>query len=226
MKKTFIALIALLLAAAAEAQTTVVCESINNTRHTCRVDIAGGLTLTRQLSDNACIRGKSWGINQRGVWVDRGCRAEFSVGTPLNGSVQSAGRTLLCESNKGRTRCPVDTSYGVRLSRTISKHSCALGRDWGYDENGVWVTNGCRAEFSVNAPGTSSMASASSRPVVLCESKDGHRGFCPADTSFGVSLSRQLSDRDCVRGQTWGYDNGGIWVTGGCRAEFLLDTFR
>jgi hypothetical protein len=206
--------------------TLVVCESLNNTRHQCHTKVLGGITLVRTLSDNECIRGKSWGINQRGVWVDKGCRAEFSIGGVPTSSTSLGTHTLICESKGGRTRCPVDTAYGVRLTRTISSHSCALGRDWGYDENGVWVTNGCRAEFSVNAPGTSSMASASSRPVVLCESKDGHRGFCPADTTFGVSLSRQLSDRDCVRGQTWGYDNGGIWVTGGCRAEFLLDTFR
>jgi hypothetical protein len=134
---------------------------------------------------------------------------------------------VLCESMDGkRSVCATDTSAGVRLVRQISDSDCRFGRDWGYDENGIWVTNGCRAEFTVNGSTTRSMASASNRPVVLCESKDGHRGFCTADTSYGVSLSRQLSDANCVRGQTWGYDNGGIWVTGGCRAEFLLDTFR
>ena len=209
--------------------TLIVCESLNNTRHQCHTKVRGGVTLVRTLSDNECIRGKSWGINQRGVWVDKGCRAEFSIGGTTTSSTYAApmgSHTLICESKGGRTRCPVDTTYGVRLSRTISSHACALGRDWGYDENGIWVTNGCRAEFTVSAPATRSMASSSTRPVVLCESKDGHRGFCPADTTFGVSLSRQLSDTNCVRGQTWGWDNGGIWVTGGCRAEFLLDTFR
>jgi hypothetical protein len=208
--------------------TLVVCESLNNTRHQCHDKVLGGVTLVRQMSDNPCVRGQSWGINQRGIWVDKGCRAEFSIGgTPQTGTTQPMStHTLVCESGGGKRRCPVDTGFGVRISRQISSHSCALGRDWGYDENGIWVTNGCRAEFVVNTPATSPMASASSRPVILCESKDGHRGFCAADTSYGVSLSRQLSDANCVRGQTWGYDNGGIWVTGGCRAEFLLDTFR
>jgi len=206
----------------------VVCESLNNTRHQCHDKALGGVTLVRQMSDNACIKGQTWGINQRGIWVDKGCRAEFSIGgTPTTGTVQPmAMHTLVCESGGGKRHCPVDTSYGIRLTRQISSHSCALGRDWGYDENGIWVTNGCRAEFTVNGPATSGMASASNRPIVLCESKSGHRAFCAADTSYGVSLSRQLSDHACVRGQTWGYDNGGIWVTGSCRAEFLLDTFR
>jgi len=209
------------------ADRLVVCESRNNGRNTCRTAVTGGVTLVRQLSDNACIRGKSWGINQRGVWVDKGCRAQFAIGS---GSTYrdygTTGHSLICESNGGKTRCPVDTSFGVRLAKTRSKHACALGRDWGYDENGVWVDNGCRAEFTVSTAGLPPMTSAASRPVVLCESKDGHRGYCTADTTWGVSVSRKLSDNDCIRGETWGYDANGIWVTRGCRAEFLLDTAR
>src|SRR5881394_479586 len=41
----------------------VVCESINNTRHQCHTKVLGGVTLVRTLSDNECIRGRSWGIN-------------------------------------------------------------------------------------------------------------------------------------------------------------------
>lgn len=207
----------------------VVCESLNNGRTTCRTSIKGGVTLTRQLSDNACVRGKSWGISQRGIWVDKGCRAEFAIGSRTAGaynSQPSTSRTLVCESHGGKTRCPIDTSYGVRLAKRISEHSCALGRDWGYDENGIWVNNGCRAEFVVSTSGYSPMSSAASRPTLLCESKDGRRSFCSADTTYGVTLSKQLSDNECVRGQTWGYDNGGIWVTKGCRGEFVLDTVR
>jgi Protein of unknown function (DUF3011) len=206
----------------------VVCESLNNTRHQCHDKVLGGVTLVRQMSDNPCIKGQSWGINQRGLWVDKGCRAEFSIGgTPTTGTVAPmATHTLVCESGGGKRHCPVDTAFGVRMTRQISSHTCALGRDWGYDENGIWVTNGCRAEFTVNSPATLGMASASSRPVVLCESNRGHRNYCAADTTYGVSLSRQLSDHACVRGSTWGYDATGIWVTGSCRAEFLLDTFR
>ena len=209
------------------ADKLVVCESLNNGRHTCRADIRGGVTLTRTLSDNSCVRGKSWGINQRGIWVDKGCRAEFALGTAVSSyRTPSNTQTLTCESRNGRTRCPVDTSLGVRLAKRLSEHSCALGRDWGYDENGIWVTNGCRAEFTVTTSSYSPMTSAASRPSVLCESKDGHRSFCPADTAYGVTLSRQLSDNDCIRNSTWGYDNGGIWVTKGCRGEFVLDTVR
>ena len=66
--------------AATSNDLLVVCESLNNTRHQCHDKVIGGVTLVRTLSDNACIRGKTWGINQRGIWVDHGCRAEFQIG--------------------------------------------------------------------------------------------------------------------------------------------------
>ncbi|MFN2240619.1 MAG: DUF3011 domain-containing protein, partial [Thermoanaerobaculia bacterium] len=31
-------------------------------------------------------------------------------------------------------------------------------------------------------------------------------------------------DSPCVRNQTWGEDRDGIWVDGGCRAEFAVRT--
>ena len=206
--------------------TLVRCESINNTRQTCRVDARGRLvTVNQQLSENACIIGRSWGVsNDRDeIWVDNGCRAEFQVG----GSAVAAtafGRSVICESqNNGKTRCPVDTSYGVQLTRQISQSGCVRGSDWGFDEDGIWVDNGCRAEFAlggdqrfvlrpVAAPGTR----------VLCESQNEAMNRCPADTYYGVALARQISNSMCVRGQTWGFDADGIWVTRGCRAEFVL----
>jgi hypothetical protein len=56
--------------------------------------------------------------------------------------------------------------------------------------------------------------------VVRCESIRGRDNYCPADTRGGVFISDQLSDTDCIEGQTWGSDRGGIWVRGGCRADF------
>jgi len=37
----------------------------------------------------------------------------------------------------------------------------------------------------------------------------------------GVQLVRQISRSACIEGQTWGYARNGIWVSQGCRAEFL-----
>lgn len=208
--------------------TKLVCESLNNIKHTCRADTTNGVTLTKRLSANACIRGRSWGTNDEGVWVDNGCRAEFMVHDGGSTAQAAFARTLRCESkNDGRTICPTDTSFGVQLAQQISQSNCALGRDWGYDQTGIWVDNGCRADFRVGGyrAGTNSsmISSSSTTPTLRCESRDGQRSYCRANTSFGVTLQQRLSDSMCVRGESWGYDENGIWVDKGCRAEFLLD---
>lgn len=57
----------------------VVCESKSRQRRFCGAGISKGATLSRQLSGTACEEGRSWGWDARGVWVDKGCRAEFRV---------------------------------------------------------------------------------------------------------------------------------------------------
>jgi hypothetical protein len=205
--------------------TLVRCESQNNTRNTCRVDARGRMVfVNQQLSDNPCVLGRSWNVsNDRDeIWVDNGCRAEFQVG---GGTVATGafGRSVICESQNGRKeRCPVDTSYGVQLARQISDRGCVRGDDWGFDENGIWVDHGCRAEFAL---GGDPRFTASTTPMgnrVLCESQNEATNRCPANTFYGVALARQISNSTCIRGVTWGYDAAGIWVTRGCRAEFVM----
>jgi hypothetical protein len=61
-----------------------------------------------------------------------------------------AAYSVNCESKGDRyTYCNAKTEGKVRLAEQYSKSSCRQGRDWGYDWNGVWVSNGCRARFEV-----------------------------------------------------------------------------
>src|SRR5262249_15647622 len=60
---------------------TVTCSSDDMGRHTCPIDARGGVQLTRQISGSPCIFGRTWGYDSKGIWVDRGCRAEFQVGS-------------------------------------------------------------------------------------------------------------------------------------------------
>ena len=55
---------------------------------------------------------------------------------------------------------------------------------------------------------------------IRCESDSGNYRSCGADTRYGVTLVRQLSQQGCWRNDTWGYDRNRIWVNHGCRAEF------
>lgn len=196
--------------------SSVVCES-NGGRVTCPVTTVGGVMLAKRLSQSSCVQGRSWGYTNNAIWVDDGCRAEFNVGGQPMPTARLDGN-VRCESHDGnRMDCAADTSGGVRMIRQLSKTSCDFGRDWGYTRNGVWVSNGCRAEFAVDS---------TAFQTVTCESNDGRRRHCGADTSFGVELQHQISGKDCVRNRTWGYDSEGVWVTGGCRAEFAVGARR
>src|SRR6201992_2635585 len=59
------------------------CSSDNMRRNYCAADVRGGVQLIKQRSDAPCIFNRTWGfINGRGIWVDRGCRADFSIPRP------------------------------------------------------------------------------------------------------------------------------------------------
>ena len=64
-------------------------------------------------------------------------------------------------------------------------------------------------------------ASASPTPVtVTCASQPGGRTQCAADTSKGVVLLQSRGDAPCLLGKSWGYEQGSVWVSDGCSAEF------
>jgi hypothetical protein len=211
-----------LLAPLAVAQNTIRCESDYNRRKVCTFSGWGRPALSRQLSKTACIEGRTWGRDGRnGVWVSDGCRAEFIIAR--EGYNDRGSEVVVCRSYGRRTRCDANTRSGVQLSRQISNASCVEGRSWGYDDNGIWVDHGCGAEFVVgNSRGNRRDENDHQRNIIVCESINNTRHNCSADTRYGVELSRQLSKNDCVLNRTWGYDSRGIWVTNGCRGEFVV----
>jgi hypothetical protein len=76
-----VATFAILFAGTAAVQAmTVTCESINNRDRECSVP-RGPIALVRQLSNDDCIEGRTWGYDRdkSAIWVSRGCRAEFRV---------------------------------------------------------------------------------------------------------------------------------------------------
>ena len=55
-----------------------------------------------------------------------------------------------CEStDRGYRHCPADTRDGVKLRRQLSKSACRYQDSWGFDRRGIWVDQGCRAEFEL-----------------------------------------------------------------------------
>ncbi len=227
------AFVAVLFAGAASAQHLLRCESTSGRRVECRFDGAGTVQFSRQLSTNACIKGQSWGIDRNTIWVDRGCRADFNV-VPIddrndNGWRQRGRRTItvVCESKDGRRhRCAADTLGQITLGRQLSSDSCIEGRTWGTSSDGVWVDHGCRAEFLIADNGGTYRDRGPSQAMrtLTCDSDSPGRTYCSADNRFGVSLTREISRRKCVRNETWGSDRNGVWVSNGCHAEFSFKT--
>jgi hypothetical protein len=77
---------------------------------------------------------------------------------------------ITCASTPGeRQECPADTSKGVILARSSGQSSCLLGKTWGYDDRGVWVSDGCVGEFVV----------ASGGPAAAIEPKKGPPRYIP-----------------------------------------------
>jgi hypothetical protein len=124
----------------------VTCSSNDGRRNWCDIGGARDVRLARQISGSACIRDNTWGVDRRGLWVDRGCRAEFVVGR----QGPPPRQVVNCSSNDGRRNwCDVGGRRDVRLVRQISGSACVRDDTWGVDRRGLWVDRGCRADFSV-----------------------------------------------------------------------------
>lgn len=197
----------------------VVCESKDGRRNNCKADTTEGAQIVRALGDRDCGFGREWGYDANGIWVNKGCRAEFVV----RGKPRPTLQTVDCASENGaRRECPAVTQFGVAIIKQISERGCTLGKSWGFDETGVWVSDGCHGQFALGGYRLPAEAVPATASKITCESVDGGQKHCAVDTSHGVGLIRQISDSDCVLNRTWAYDRNGIWVSDGCRAEFAV----
>ncbi len=198
---------------------TVTCESADGRRRECAADTSAGVQIVRELDEKRCAFGREWGVDTRKktIWVTRGCRAEFAVrGKP-------AVSTVVCESQgDARVHCAAGTEHGVALVKVLGESRCVFGTTWDFDDEGIWVSGGCRAQFALGGFRLEESAVPKSAARIVCESALGSRSVCEIDTARGVGLLRQLGASPCVLNRTWGYGSGGIWVSDGCRAEFVV----
>ena len=195
-------------------EDVLVCESINHRRNHCYADTRGGVRLIRQLSRANCYN--NWGYDYQGIWVINGCRAEFALDR-YDDYFDDDEEVVRCESNNYRRQF---CYAGLRNSRVYILHQLSHSDcrgNWGYDRNGIWVDDGCRADFAIERY---DYPVSSGGEIIRCESRNYQNRRCPADTYGGVEFYEQHSKRSCEG--RWGYDRNGIWVTDGCRASFKL----
>lgn len=140
------------------------CESRNYAYTRCEVPWHDA-RLVRQLSDTQCVRGRNWGIDRRGLWVDRGCggrfvaagherrdREEYGGGWHPEPSWDQRFAISCASSNYEYNFCGVDLGGGGRayLERQTSGSPCVEGRTWGFNRAGVWVVQGCAGVFIID----------------------------------------------------------------------------
>lgn len=127
----------------------VLCESHDERYEECPTG-PGEVRLLRQLSNSDCVAGRNWGRSAQGIWVNDGCRAVFAVGGHGgHGGFGTPARRLTCESYDGRWEECSTGGGRVRLVEQLSKTPCIENRTWGRTARGVYVNDGCRAEFEI-----------------------------------------------------------------------------
>jgi hypothetical protein len=181
---------------------SIVCESQSNATQYCAADTRGGVTLSVQYSHASCRQGRSWGYDNRGIWVSNGCRAQFDLGD-YRGNHGSSG------DSKAAAALAIGL-IGAAAIASAHDRDRRDDRDYGYDYrpgdnygyDGGW-----------HQPADH----------LTCESRDNRRNYCPANLRHAtVDIDRHLSNAPCRFGQNWGWDRGGIWVDDGCRAVFAI----
>lgn len=157
-----------------------------------------------------------------------------------------------CASNGYRyNSCAIngyaDTAY---LVRQTSRTNCVEGQNWGFDNNSIWVSDGCSGDFEVISeydrgdrggypgypddpwrgrrdpryPGYPGYGRDRTEQI-QCNSQ-GYRYNTCATRSRGrivtIQLIRQLSRTKCEYGRTYGVSGNYIWVDQGCRGDFAV----
>ena len=172
---------------------TVRCESRDSRTVYCGADASSGVRLVQQLSRSACIRGRTWGADGRGIWVARGCRGTFAINDRIDDRYGSRN------------------GYGSGYNNGYDNYSNGGYNNGGYS-NGGYSNGGYNNGYGSNR--------GYSNQSVRCESTDGRTRVCGIDTRNGLRIVSQRSHQPCIQGSTWGASGNGVWVTDGCRADF------
>ncbi|MER3446994.1 MAG: hypothetical protein C4291_09195 [Candidatus Dadabacteria bacterium] len=58
----------------------VLCSSDSYKYHYCRINgQVRSVRLYKRVSDTLCVKGSNWDYDRNGIWVNKGCRADFAV---------------------------------------------------------------------------------------------------------------------------------------------------
>jgi hypothetical protein len=155
------------------------------------------------------------------VWA--AAPAAANAQDPWGGRASSLDQRLVCESRDGREQyCSAQIGGSVRVLRELSRSPCVEGESWRWNARGIYVRNGCRAEFAFRGQGDwGSGGGAGSRYTeIVCAARGSRENFCDAPNDGRVRLVREQGSGQCVEGQSWRADPQGIRVRQGCVGRF------
>ena len=199
---------------------TLTCSSTDRRRRECRTPFNGRPVLVENISGTRCVEGVNFGGGNGMMWVDQGCRGRFTEGRG-GGWNAGSGQTVRCESRNHREQtCQANFRGQAVLVRQLSGNACIEGRTWGQRGSTIWVSNGCRAEFTQRGGG--GWGGGNANYTVTCSSDNNRQRTCAWDRRQGRPVVvENLSSTRCQENRNWGWDgNSTLWVNGGCRARF------
>ena len=154
---------------------SLTCSSVRYRRKECQLKEPGSVRLDRQLSKAQCVQNRTWGSDNRVLWVDQGCSGQFTVTTRPAWEPYS----LTCESiRNGRTECRMKGAADVSISRQLSSTSCRLNTNWGVSNDVLWVDRGCRAVFRVSPVNSDGYpGNVRTAAIRACDNRARSRGY-------------------------------------------------
>lgn len=143
-------LFALLLQSNAEKHT-IKCSSYHFRPKQCHLsNYVDGVFVARQLSKSRCVEGETFFVGVKSVIVIKGCRAVFGyyISSEPVGTLYSL---KTCSSLSFQPQyCPFDGYIDdLLVAEQLSKSICVLGKSFFNKDDGILVTDGCRAVFVV-----------------------------------------------------------------------------
>ncbi|MFL5495014.1 MAG: DUF3011 domain-containing protein [Gemmatimonadales bacterium] len=220
--------------------TRLTCDSHENRRNECPLPEHVEVRLVRVISSNPCLEGRTWGSDDRKIWVTGGCRGEFELrpvrrpGYDVNRPDAAADLQALraCREEvlrryPGTPNAQVTTAVASRDGQGIIRVNWSMRRGGGGEcrVNPAGKVVQFRMAAGVPAGGRRTEQVGPARvQQVTCESQGGARNECAIPSQSRVRLTKVLSEAACDEGRSWGYDSERIWVSGGCRAEFQVET--
>ena len=125
----------LLVVPVAMAQDRVTCMSSGGRYNFCPIRTDNQVRLERQISRTRCEQYSNWGYDRNGVWVDRGCSAEFSVGHYRGGSRHDDHKDAAIAAGAVASIALIAAMAAKQKSHAAEEvPSWAIGTFRGYDE--------------------------------------------------------------------------------------------